>query len=1050
MSDPVVKEIPLRLDGPATLMVQYPRKSTENTISEVRLKPNSGILEMDIPTDTTRFYDETKAARWSGTTNQTLKGVLTNGNGYYVGRVRDGELHLSPVTKNCQLRPSFKYIDDLKASKQQREKELNKQLDDQIAPMDEKKRAHVVQMTAKSTSETALRLGGALVSKKTEDEEEWEVYEYSSSVLKQVQFQTGLADELLGNVEVGTLQSNHNRDLKRKVLGGRNQTLGNVITSNNTTKDVDKDGLNTLLGQDELEGLLDGFWSGSSTNVQKVGWRSSVQLNNVHGGHGQTSTVDETSNVTIQLDEVQTKLAGSDFFRVLLGDVSPGKHLLLSESSVVVETELGVHAQNLVVLGLCEWVDLDLGGVLLFEDLVQFFDGVCSLWNGLWSELETRGDLDGQLVGNSGLVVHRELLDGIWVFLGNSLDVHTSLGGSNNQGRLVLSVHDDGQVCLLLGVLSLNNVHGRDNLTSGTGLLGDQLVANHLTSKVLGLFWRLNQSDTGLQSAVEMTLTSTSGQSLGLDDQLVGSQRLGDLVSSLRRKHIKLPVMFPSLFVPVGNEPGMFVGVCSGVDPVRLVFVLTDSFSFEQCVCLGKKELDRLFALNNAAVGSDAEVDTFFARLASLDDVTVLRSEQSVTLAKPDLEFTFPTVRLAGEQLEAARKSFLETLVQTAALESSLIAQLAHELNKKNQIILKLAASIAQDYLGNTLEQDEAILQSKEVQRIFLRTGTLQSSLSSSFDQISQETVANFKAAKPSYTDSLRTSRNDRDLFTSYPIMSKSSPNSCLRTYSIASSTRACTCEYTVSVDDVWTVSFGSKSITSPLTRANSCTSRCLTIWTSMSGRHDTVNTPWASALTHRFLSLENRTTIASVPKNKHASRMASSPRADILVEHLERLAESRVRLSVDRVHVAGSVDVGPGFVESRVDGKTSSVDGRKVAADDIAVLVDVDHVLSLEKSKVVSKRIDPESVWINRVSDGDVTGSSLGEALTSEDTESTGHVLQNPLSLLVRVVELWHKMRRRGSLGDVMDSALRQRVSTRSGGLEGLWHGIWRLSNSL
>ncbi|KAG7794246.1 hypothetical protein KL929_005179 [Ogataea haglerorum] len=181
MSDPVIKEISIRVNGPSLLMVQQPTVHKYSTISQTRLKPASGVLEMDIPIDTSRFYDESKASQWGGTNYQTLRGVLVGGNGYYVGRMRDGELHLSPVTKTCQLRPSFKYIDEMKARKQQREKELNKQLEDQVMT-DDKKKAHVVQMTAKSTNENALRLGGALVSKKLEDEEEWVMYEYKRSV----------------------------------------------------------------------------------------------------------------------------------------------------------------------------------------------------------------------------------------------------------------------------------------------------------------------------------------------------------------------------------------------------------------------------------------------------------------------------------------------------------------------------------------------------------------------------------------------------------------------------------------------------------------------------------------------------------------------------------------------------------------------------------------------------------------------------------------------------------------------------------------------------
>jgi hypothetical protein len=48
---------------------------------------------------------------------------------------------------------------------------------------------------------------------------------------------------------------------------------------------------------DDLEGFFDLLGSGATTNIQEVGWFSSVQLNNVHGSHGKTGSVNETSNI---------------------------------------------------------------------------------------------------------------------------------------------------------------------------------------------------------------------------------------------------------------------------------------------------------------------------------------------------------------------------------------------------------------------------------------------------------------------------------------------------------------------------------------------------------------------------------------------------------------------------------------------------------------------------------------------------------------------------------------------------------------------------------
>lgn len=71
---------------------------------------------------------------------------------------------------------------------------------------------------------------------------------------------------------------------------------------------------------------------------------TAVQSKNIHSRHGQTGTVDQAADVTIKLDEVQVVLLRFNFRGLFLGNVPKGENVLLAELSVVVETELGVHA----------------------------------------------------------------------------------------------------------------------------------------------------------------------------------------------------------------------------------------------------------------------------------------------------------------------------------------------------------------------------------------------------------------------------------------------------------------------------------------------------------------------------------------------------------------------------------------------------------------------------------------------------------------------------------------------------------------------------------
>lgn len=187
LDDPVIKEIPIILKpqdpSQRVLLLQYPGRPTtrpftgNNRIIEAREKISTDVIELDVPIDTTRFYDGTKNDSWGVVSKQTLRGVLNNSDGYYVASVQDGELVLVPVCKSAQMRPAFNYIDKEVADK----KEVNR-LENGSSGNNSNNNQYgygsnsgvqVVQMTVKSTVDTAPRLGGALLARKRADEEDF-------------------------------------------------------------------------------------------------------------------------------------------------------------------------------------------------------------------------------------------------------------------------------------------------------------------------------------------------------------------------------------------------------------------------------------------------------------------------------------------------------------------------------------------------------------------------------------------------------------------------------------------------------------------------------------------------------------------------------------------------------------------------------------------------------------------------------------------------------------------------------------------------------------
>ncbi|KAI6768740.1 hypothetical protein HG531_010929 [Fusarium graminearum] len=344
---------------------------------------------------------------------------------------------------------------------------------------------------------------------------------------------TRVVDELVSLLDVGTLETGNDGDLEVQTLDGLDKTSGDGITSNDTTKDVDKDGSDLGVAGDELESLLDGGRGGTTTNVEEVGGLATVQLDDVHGGHGKTSTVDEAADITVKLDEVEVGLGSADLIGVLLSGVAPLKDLLLSEVGVVVKAELGVHAEDLMVRGLRQGVDLNLGGVLLAEDLVELLDGVLGVLDALLAEAELGGDLAGSLVSDTDIDVDVVGVDGVGGVLGNGLNVHTTLGRRDNDGALVLTVHKDGEVELTTSKLALADVDRVAETAASTRLLGNKLVADHLLGEHLSLVGRVDDTDTTLKTVVEGTLSSATGKDLSLDNHIIVANLLSDLLGLL-------------------------------------------------------------------------------------------------------------------------------------------------------------------------------------------------------------------------------------------------------------------------------------------------------------------------------------------------------------------------------------------------------------------------------------------------------------------------------------------------------------------------------------
>lgn len=73
------------------------------------------------------------------------------------------------------------------------------------------------------------------------------------------------------------------------------QALGDGITPDNTTEDVNEDGRDLGVTGDKLESRLDGGGCSTTTDIKEVGGAAAIDLDDIHSGHGKASTIDYTN-----------------------------------------------------------------------------------------------------------------------------------------------------------------------------------------------------------------------------------------------------------------------------------------------------------------------------------------------------------------------------------------------------------------------------------------------------------------------------------------------------------------------------------------------------------------------------------------------------------------------------------------------------------------------------------------------------------------------------------------------------------------------------------
>lgn len=190
---------------------------------------------------------------------------------------------------------------------------------------------------------------------------------------------------------------------------------------------------------------------GTTTDVQEVSRGASIQLNNVHGAHGETSTVHKAANVTVESNVGQASLDGLFFMRINVftcnGSLSQLNEFLLSELSVIIDVDLSIDAVESILGVSSPWVDFDLSSIELIEHSVKVSDLLFSIVGDV-GQLELAHNSVQVSVSQTSGRADRVDNDALRISLGDFFDFDTTVDAGHDSRLLRVSVEHESKVDL--------------------------------------------------------------------------------------------------------------------------------------------------------------------------------------------------------------------------------------------------------------------------------------------------------------------------------------------------------------------------------------------------------------------------------------------------------------------------------------------------------------------------------------------------------------------------------------------------------------------------
>ena len=178
-------------------------------------------------------------------------------------------------------------------------------------------------------------------------------------IIRRSDIEIGLGDDLLALLDIGAFEPHHQRHSQADFFHCRDHAFGDDVALHDAAEDIDQNPLHVRIAGDDLERRRHALLGRRAADIEEVRRRPPIELDDVHGGHREAGAVDHAADLAVERDVIELVFRRFDFLGVFLGLVAQRQDVGMAEQRVVVEADLGIEADQLLVLGDDQRIDLE-------------------------------------------------------------------------------------------------------------------------------------------------------------------------------------------------------------------------------------------------------------------------------------------------------------------------------------------------------------------------------------------------------------------------------------------------------------------------------------------------------------------------------------------------------------------------------------------------------------------------------------------------------------------------------------------------------------------